>query len=372
MCRRRWQYNEFRFDAIIAPMTVEPSKAVVLKLASLFARYGVGVRNAKSAEEALRQLMTAPDRFADRLIAVDAQRMEGEVLLVEDSATSALFCCRLLSRLGLTTDHCCSAEDAIERLEKKSYDLILVDYMLAGKETGLAVIRAVRAADGPRAAIPILAISSIEDAASRVEILRSGANDFVAKPVVAEELEVRVSNLLVMRRLVRQLELQNEAMRELAMRDQLTSLFNRHYLDRHLPAVIREAVEHRSPLSLILIDLDHFKQINDAYGHRTGDLVLEEVAALLQDRAGEGEIVARIGGEELLVVLPGLGAEAAAEKAESLRREVEELRPTGVPLTASFGVGTLQEGESYEQLFRRVDKAVYRAKSGGRNRVEAA
>jgi len=151
--------------------------------------------------------------FVERFAENNRRRVSGSVLLVEDSATSALFCKQILERIGLQVDRCRTAEEAIAQFFVRQYDLILADYVLDGVQSGLAVIRAVREPEGRKAQTPILAISAFGDTARKVEILRSGANDFVSKPMVAEELEVRIQNLLGTQKLMRQLESQHEAIK---------------------------------------------------------------------------------------------------------------------------------------------------------------
>jgi two-component system cell cycle response regulator len=158
------------------------------------------------------------------------------------------------------------------------------------------------------------------------------------------------------------------------MHDALTGLYNRHYLQLHLPRLHGRAMESGRPLGLIVCDLDHFKAVNDGYGHAAGDAVLREVAMRLAAGVRTPDLVTRFGGEEFIILLPDAGLEAAAIIAERLREAVAaspvDLPGGGVPVTASFGVSTVLWDEcNAETAIRRADAALYKAKRQGRNRV---
>lgn len=311
------------------------------------------------------------ERFVERFIKSSQRRISGKVLLVEDSKSSAQFCRDVLERMELQVEHCRDAEQAITLWGEHHFDLVLTDYVLFGPLSGLSVIRAVRDSFGRKALTPILAISSFDDMSRKVEILRSGANDFVSKPMVAEELEARVFNLLSIQKLMRQLDLQHETMKGIAMRDPLTSLYNRNYLDGLIPELIGDAHERGEPLSLIIIDLDEFKQINDTGGHRMGDLALQQAARAIQGSCRSSDLVARIGGDEFVAVLPRVALADAITRGKGIRTRIAWMKPGGKEMTASIGIAALQPGEDYDTLFHRADIALYRAKSEGRNRVMA-
>jgi diguanylate cyclase (GGDEF)-like protein len=160
---------------------------------------------------------------------------------------------------------------------------------------------------------------------------------------------------------------------EVADRDPLTGLANRRYLDRMLGRYLEQLERSGQPLSLIMTDLDHFKQINDAWGHVVGDKALVQFSSALQKQCRPVDLVARFGGEEFIVLLPGRPLETATQIAERLRKSAETATPEDLGerrLTASFGVVQAALGETAAQLLKRVDAALYRAKSNGRNRVE--
>jgi two-component system cell cycle response regulator len=162
--------------------------------------------------------------------------------------------------------------------------------------------------------------------------------------------------------------------REMAQRDPLTGLYNRRFVDEHLAQLLGQAAERRTPLSAALVDLDHFKRVNDTLSHATGDAVLQQVAALLADTATDSAVAARLGGEEFLLILPGTDAEAAVRRCEQLRQTIAAHRwhpITGeLPVTASIGVSTTEAGNTTPSaLLAQADRNLYAAKRIGRNRV---
>lgn len=151
----------------------------------------------------------------------------------------------------------------------------------------------------------------------------------------------------------------------------LSKLYNRHFLVDQAPKRLLEAARHQIPLSLIVIDLDHFKMINDRYGHDVGDGVLSEVAAVIKESCRQENIAARFGGEEFVLILPHCSGENGVKIADRIRLKIAALRPKDISVTASFGVSALPMIEvcAFETLFNAADKAVYEAKASGRNRV---
>lgn len=178
-------------------------------------------------------------------------------------------------------------------------------------------------------------------------------------------------------RLLERLTLQNEALEELATTDALTGLSNRRRLFEHLDEEILRSRRYGTPLSVLLIDLDHFKRVNDTWGHSVGDQVLRNAARALSEASRDTDLAVRYGGEEFVLLLPETALEGALTLAETLRARLQDT-PTDLPagrrieITISLGVATLRNGENAEELMSRADAALYAAKHKGRNRVEAA
>lgn len=364
ICRRLREMEQYHYLPII--LLTEEDDEALLKQA-----FNIGITEVlrKSSFEELHESIC---HFVEGL----SYRVSGRVLYIEDSPTTAQLTLHTLNSMGLEFRHFVSAELAFEAFGQEDFDVIITDIVVEGAMSGIGLVRAVRAMRNDKGKIPILAVSGIDDAARRVEILRHGANDFVSKPIIEEEFHARVSNLITSKQLFDQVREQQQQLHELATTDQLTKLYNRHYLNDAAAQAISNAVRHKQPLSLFVIDLDHFKKINDEYGHDRGDDVLSDVGGLLKSLSRDGDIAARFGGEEFVLVLTHCAIEDAQKKAEIFRLELENIEPGGLRVTASIGVASLditQENTmDLKALFKEADKAVYIAKEKGRNRVVLA
>ena len=202
-----------------------------------------------------------------------------------------------------------------------------------------------------------------------------GAEDLIVEPVTAAEVVARVRSAARMRTLQRELVDQGRRLETLLHEDPLTGLFNRRSVLTRLAGLISGARRHGRPLSIAMVDVDHFKRINDAHGHDAGDTMLVEVTGVMRARLRAEDALGRLGGEEFLALLPDADAHAAATTAEKLRAEVEhhsiEVEGLAVDVTISIGWATW-DGEAPDALLRRADTALYQAKDRGRNRVEGA
>ena len=300
-----------------------------------------------------------------------AETVAGQVLYVEDSLSVAAMTKAMLESHGLAVDHFVAAEEAYEAFHKTDYDIVLTDVVLEGRMSGAALVRALRSLGSSKARVPILALSGFDDAVRKIELLRSGANDYVSKPTLDEELLARITNLLINKKLLDRIEAQQARLHDMAMKDQLTGLYNRHFLMEMAPSKISEAFRHKFPCSLVMVDADKFKDINDTHGHAAGDIVLQELAGVMADACRREDIAARFGGEEFVLLLSHCSAENAVKKADRIRQTIEALRPAGLKITASFGVAEIDLSQrcEFDDLFKSADEAVYEAKSSGRNKV---
>lgn len=297
----------------------------------------------------------------------------GKVLYVEDSASVAHIVTKYLAKLNLEVTHFPSAEEAFYAFTDNDYDLVITDVMLEGTMDGLSLIRMIRASNTVSAKIPILAMTGHDGSQLRIDLLHAGINDYVTKPPIEEELAARVNNLITNKRLADQVRQQQRSLFNIAMTDQLTTCHNRHSLSDYAPKYIKDALRYNYPLSILILDLDHFKQINDEFGHATGDLVLSDIGKLLMASCRQGDIVSRIGGEEFLILLPHCNIYDAMHKAENIRSLIELAKPSDIKVTTSIGLATLieQHEDNFDKLYKAADNAVYHSKENGRNQVTA-
>ena len=264
-------------------------------------------------------------------------------------------------------------------------DLILLDVSMPGMH-GHEVCRRLKA-DLRTERIPVVFITASGDEANEVTGLSLGAADYIIKPFSPSIVMARIRNHIefaqAKNRLAeayalldiknKELDEKNRALEIMARQDQLTAVRNRRSLEESLECELAHARRYGGDFALLLIDLDHFKNVNDSHGHQAGDDVLVRIASLLAACVRETDVVGRWGGEEFLLVCPKTDAQVARSLAERLRTAVEKqhVGPAG-RVTASFGVAAYRDGDDSKTLLRRADQALYAAKRGGRNRVESA
>jgi diguanylate cyclase (GGDEF)-like protein len=220
----------------------------------------------------------------------------------------------------------------------------------------------------------VIMLSTKSEPAAKVTGLDLGADDYLVKPVEESELLARVRSGLRLRRALLELSAKNELLERLALTDPLTSLPNRRAYEESLTTEVSRALRHCRPLSLLYLDLDRFKEVNDVHGHAIGDEALVGFADLLRRHARRGDLAARIGGEEFAVLLPHTAADHATLVAERIRRALEVSRVGRTKpqaLTVSIGVAVFK-GRTVDDapaFVNAADEALYRAKSEGRNRI---
>ncbi len=310
---------------------------------------------------------------------LDPVFFEGRILLVEDDDKVAADILNQLKQTGYQVSYFKSADEANAEFDAvavygshdDAYDLVITKIIFKAGMQGDDLVARIRSYEDGRGFIPILAIPDQNNDQRRIALYRAGVNDFLPKPILHEELLVRINNLITNKRLLDKVHDIRRDLFALATTDKLTGCQNRHSLMEFSGRFISEALRHQYPISMLVIDLDHFKAVNDNHGHAIGDLVLELTGELLNNSFREGDLVARYGGEEFVVLLTYCDGENARNKAEKLRVDVENLKPNGLTITTSIGATSIEAGSTrdFEAMFHAGDQGVYAAKENGRNQV---
>ncbi|MBV8447328.1 MAG: PleD family two-component system response regulator [Hyphomicrobiales bacterium] len=299
--------------------------------------------------------------------------LNGRILLVEDRASVSERMFKSLSAFHRVEVED-AAENAVFRAAEQNYDLTIVSLTLAGHD-GLRICAQLRSLERTRN-MSLLMVAEAGDKARLLRGLDIGADDFLVRPVDRNELLARVRTQVRNQRYAASLRNSVQQSMELALIDPLTGLHNRRFLDANMDGLLKDALRRSRPLSLIMMDVDLFKAINDTYGHDCGDEVLRELAHRARDCLRTRDLLVRYGGEELIAILPETGHLGAQGVAERIRQAVHGTPfliahgACNVTVTISLGVAVMRNvPESRQDLFKRADEALYRAKHEGRNRV---
>jgi two-component system cell cycle response regulator len=300
---------------------------------------------------------------------LDAHRLTaGNVLLVDDNPNQIR---RITSALGVEHQVTLLGGD-----EAKSAPPDLVVVAVTAKSfDGFRIIARMRSGE-PTRHLPILAVVDSDDRKRATRALELGAHDIINRPVDEEEIVARARTLMRRKRYMDALRTRLDQSLELAVTDQLTGLYNRRFLFSQLAPLMQRAQCGGDLVSVMVVDIDHFKQINDTYGHDIGDAVLREFAARLASNVRPSDFPCRLGGEEFVVIMPHTTGDVGCLAAERLRRQIcaapFSLRGVAesLPVTVSIGVASAEAGdENADALLKRADEGLYEAKRAGRNRV---
>lgn len=292
-------------------------------------------------------------------------------LIVEHNAKTRGTLTRICHRIGVATHGASSWREAELRIKKRYYDFIILDIDLPGSSC-IETIRAIR-----RLGLDpcILVTAPFKSSAAVVSCLKAGAYDTILKPIRGEWARVIISRALERRRFYDDAQKKDHYWK-LSIFDELTRIHNHRYFHYLLTKGINSAQRHRYPLSLLMMDLDNFKEYNDRYGHLAGDEVLKTLGPFFSGSIRAGDIVARYGGEEFAMILPHTNKSGARVMAEKLRRQVERLEftPHGVApharLTISIGVASFPlDAKTKDELIKVADMALYCAKRENKNKV---
>ena len=343
---------------------------------ALFARVRSLTRLKMMTDELRARYATGKDLGIVGNIDLDGDAEEARIFLIDDNEEQASRMITALNSESYQVIHESDPEVALNRARQGDFDLILVNMSIEAMDP-LRLCSSVRSFEETRLT-PILAVVRHGDTRKLVRALDIGVNDYVTRPVDKNELTARVSTQLRRKRYVDQLRSSFQVSLEMAVTDQLTGLYNRRYLASHMSAMFDRAYWTGRPLAVMVLDIDHFKEVNDTHGHDVGDRVLREFAERISNSIRGIDLACRYGGEEFLIAMPDTDLSFASVVAERLRQEIAAQKfmvnagRDELMVTVSIGLATTENGpedDSAQKLIKRADEALYSAKTGGRNRV---
>lgn len=303
-----------------------------------------------------------------RIINRLSKNRQYKVMVVEDSAPFRSALKKILTSLQFQVFTAAHGEEAMNYFtDNPDIKLALCDYRMPVKD-GLEVLKEIRAI-GDKNQIGVLMMTSPSENVNGAIFLKNGANDFIAKPFVKEELICRVNNTIEAMENINQIA-------DFANKDFLTGVYNKRYFYENMNEYVAYAEEHMEPYVVAMLDIDHFKKINDTHGHNSGDKVLKTLAKKLIDETKGDDLIARFGGEEFCIILKDISNEDAVKFFVNLRANIAnckvQLKKEQISFTVSIGVAFSRSDYRLDELLELADEALYRAKENGRNRVEIA
>jgi two-component system cell cycle response regulator len=312
--------------------------------------------------------LQSPDREA----MLDTGR-GGRVLIVDDRPTSYE---RIVKTLAAehTVDVEPNPNEALFRSAEGNYDLVVVSLNLQEFD-GLRLCSQIRSLERTRN-LPILALAESDGTAKLARGLEIGVNDYLVRPIDKNEMLARVRTQIKKKRYTERLRDNMQMSIELAITDGLTGLFNRRYMETHLGTLVDQSAARGKPITVLVLDIDYFKAINDSYGHDAGDDVLREFSLRIRKATRNIDLACRYGGEEFVIVMPETDMAVATAVAERLRRRIAtepfaiQKGARHLEVTISIGIAALSGvDDNAATVLKRADQALYRAKRDGRNRV---
>jgi diguanylate cyclase (GGDEF)-like protein len=298
----------------------------------------------------------------------------GTILVVEGDTAQRQALGAMLTQIGYDATLCATGRDGLRQFRRQRPQLVIASARLPDMDA-LPLVRRLKRTG---AFVPVVLLTDAADMERRARGIDAGADELLERPRLAFDLELRLRSLLRIKALTDELALKNERLLELAHTDPLTSVPNRRAVLEELKREVGRSARYGTPVSVLLLDLDHFKQVNDRFGHAAGDRVLREAAQELERGIRHEDRLGRFGGEEFLVVAPCIGEQEAVRMAERLRARIAarpiEWRGDDICITASVGVAACPGGvgRSANALLEAADGALYEAKARGRNQVAAA
>lgn len=301
-----------------------------------------------------------------------------KILIVDDQPANLKVLLFFLKQNNFKVHIAENGARALQALKNHQPDLILLDVMMPGMD-GFETCRRIKSSP-ETASIPIIFMTALDSIDDKVTGFNAGGVDYITKPFQQIEVLARITTHNVLRKQKQQLEkvqreliAQKKLLEEISITDDLTGLHNRRYLNNVLEHEFQCSARHNSELTCLLFDLDHFKQVNDNYGHEFGDNVLRAFASILKTSLRKADFAFRFGGEEFLILLPLTNLKGAQQAAEKIRLHTEATNNIGIDLsiTVSVGLSSVKDHavKSCDDLINFADCALYRAKDNGRNQV---
>lgn len=303
------------------------------------------------------------------------------ILIVDDDRLSANTLADMVRKEGHDPFIANTWTEALDRFGKEDIDLVLMDAVMPTVD-GFKLTTILRQRTSTY--VPVVFITALADSRSRMLGVESGGDDYLVKPIEQLDLRIRLMAMLRIRRLTRALEVRTYRLAQLANIDNLTGLLNRRTLEERLADEVSQAILADAPLAALMIDIDHFKTINDTHGHAVGDVIIANVGQVLDETVRATDLAFRYGGEEFLVLCPETTSKQAADLAERIRGlfrvRTEALAPAGrqtlsvgVAVSSELGLSKISRTTEFEtSLLSAADKALYLAKTQGRDRVVVA
>jgi diguanylate cyclase (GGDEF)-like protein len=295
--------------------------------------------------------------------------METDILIVDDDQAIRDAMCKYLLMVGFRTHPATSAEGALKFLERQPVQIVITDIMMPGMN-GLELTDSIKQAHD----IDVIVMTGYSGDFSYEEAINKGASDFVFKPIRFEELHLRIKRVLRERRLRMERDQMLDKLQKLAITDGLTKLYNSRYFYNRIELEVARSIRYNRPLSLLLLDIDFFKDYNDAYGHLEGDKVLVRLGKIIKTCLRKMDSAYRYGGEEFTILLPETKAADADTVAQRIRASIEKetFHPESgktANITVSIGVTEYFPQEDITAFVQRSDKAMYLSKQRGRNAI---
>lgn len=311
----------------------------------------------KDNPAALQQLVLAVDRILTS--------GKTQVLVVDSDPESLQRQVNLIAEQGFQIVAVETGEAALDVLDShKGIDLVVCDLDLADMD-GFTLLGAIRERHGDDT-VRVVGLSSSEGRMVAARFLRAGGDEYIQKPFLVEEFNSRIFHVAAIQKRV-------QSLHRIAARDYLTDIYSRRYFFETGPRLVDQALRRGEAMSIAILDIDHFKRLNDTYGHEVGDIVLKAVSRRLRLRVGDDHLLARLGGEEFGIIFNGLPLEEALDYCDRLREELAAapIDADGEPLTitVSVGLAAISEREMFDNYLNAADQFLYMAKHAGRNRV---